>query len=314
MPESAQSCAECGKGIGHLLICSQHPEAAAIAVTMTPRSVPWAESLASEPESEDQFAARVIGEARTKAGVDGPPTMVGVVEQFVFAATCDIDQGDRALCCKGGVHACWRAGMSDAEVDRRMAADRLWSEQLEHDALRAAERRESEARAELTGRVRAAIVAEMGTWTGRPSLVQDLLDERIDQALSEVVVSVFVDVLTNPPAREDKSAEMPGPWGVVGWRRGRTVSTTEPVDVDRLQLENAALRNLLEAATVQIHGEWGCGDREADDWLPELEQEMCRLKTGHEPSKVVERRGLAGQLLGMVRVCALCDAWIDWVT
>lgn len=83
-------------------------------------------------------------------------------------------------------------------------------------------------------------------------------------------------------------------------------------ELTRLRLENNALRDLLEAAESQIHGEWGVGPREPYDWLPEMEQHICGQKTGHRPTKQQERRWTYNgrDYHRLDTKCALCDAWI----
>lgn len=84
-------------------------------------------------------------------------------------------------------------------------------------------------------------------------------------------------------------------------------------DLTRLQMENNALRDMLESASNQIHGEWGSGTREPYDWLPEMEQHICGQKTGHEPTKREERRWTYnGRDYHCIETkCALCDAWVS---
>lgn len=82
---------------------------------------------------------------------------------------------------------------------------------------------------------------------------------------------------------------------------------------DRLTMENIALREMLEAATDQIHGEWGTGPRQDYDWLPEMEQHICGQKTGHQPMKREERHWTYGgqEYHCIETLCALCDAWVS---
>jgi hypothetical protein len=89
-------------------------------------------------------------------------------------------------------------------------------------------------------------------------------------------------------------------------------------ELTRLRMENIALRDMLEGATDQIHGEWGSGSRESYDWLPEMEQHICG-QTGHGPTRQTERNYEMG--IGAYRReyhcvdtwCELCDGHISRV-
>lgn len=84
-------------------------------------------------------------------------------------------------------------------------------------------------------------------------------------------------------------------------------------DIARLQAENAAMRELLEAAEDQIHGEWGAGTREPYDWLPEMEQIICRDSPGGHTPELRERRHYSTKaILGNAWVCAACEKFIRW--
>lgn len=84
---------------------------------------------------------------------------------------------------------------------------------------------------------------------------------------------------------------------------------TDQADMERLQMENTALREMLEAAEQQIWGEWGVGEREPYDWLPDMEQHICGQKTGHQQTKSQEHRwAYNGHDYHVIDTkCALCD-------
>ena len=84
-------------------------------------------------------------------------------------------------------------------------------------------------------------------------------------------------------------------------------------ELSRLRMENNALREMLERAEDQIHGEWGTGAREPYDWLPEMEQHICGQETGHQPTKTVEQRWTYSdrEYHRIQTRCALCDAWVS---
>src|SRR5258708_9552395 len=84
-------------------------------------------------------------------------------------------------------------------------------------------------------------------------------------------------------------------------------------ELTRLRMENNALRDILEAATDQIHGEWGTGSRESYDWIPGMEQHICGQRTGHQPTKQSEHEwDYNGSHYHRIQTpCALCDAWVS---
>lgn len=89
-------------------------------------------------------------------------------------------------------------------------------------------------------------------------------------------------------------------------------------EISRLKMENIALRDMLEGATDQIHGEWGSGTRESYDWIPELKQHICG-QTGHGPTRQTERRYTSGHGIYqrgnhcIETWCELCDGYISRV-
>jgi hypothetical protein len=87
------------------------------------------------------------------------------------------------------------------------------------------------------------------------------------------------------------------------------------LDMTRMRMENTALREMLEDATQQIHGEWGSGTREPYDWLPEMEQHICGQKTGHQRAKRQERRWTYNNRdYRCIEIrCELCDARVGRV-
>lgn len=86
-------------------------------------------------------------------------------------------------------------------------------------------------------------------------------------------------------------------------------------DVEQLRVENLALREMLEDATDQIHGEWGSGTRESYDWLPELAQKVCEISTGHPHLYLQERwNHKTGELLGQLVHCSDCGSFVRWAT
>lgn len=86
-------------------------------------------------------------------------------------------------------------------------------------------------------------------------------------------------------------------------------------ELERLRIENLALREMLESATDQIHSEWGSGTRESYDWEPELEQTICGMTTGHPAIGWLHRGHYkTGELIGFCGSCKSCGAFVRWAT
>lgn len=86
-------------------------------------------------------------------------------------------------------------------------------------------------------------------------------------------------------------------------------------ELERLRIENLALREMLESATDQIHGEWGSGTREPYDWEPELAQHICEMTTGHPGIDWLQRiHYKTGEFMGFWGVCESCGGFVRWAT
>jgi hypothetical protein len=83
-------------------------------------------------------------------------------------------------------------------------------------------------------------------------------------------------------------------------------------ELERLRLENAALREMVEEREQDIHDEYGAaGEREPFDWLPEIEQVICKMTTGHTP--VTGETEISEMYRSTPTSCSSCGAFIDRV-